>query len=284
MSARAPVIIIGMHRSGTSLVTRLLEQLGLFVGQEKDTNNEALLFQELNEWILCQAGATWDNPLPTAWLAENEEGCDLIVEYLQFILKSPASQPFWGRWNHVRYRAGFGLGIPWGWKDPRNTFTLPLWLKLFPDAKVMHVRRNGVDVTQSLKRRADERREKMRDAFQILGSSKTMPPFGARAVEPPRCLTLEGGFSLWEEYMAAATGHVQRFDAQAKEIGYEDLLANPVPILRNLAEFCGLKSPQTMIEAVCAEIRTDRAFAHRDDEEQRIFAASVAERLKAFGY
>ena len=107
MTARPPIIIVGMHRSGTSLVTRLLEQLGLFVGCEKDENNESLFFQELNDWILCQAGATWDNPLATEWLIEEKKGCDLIAEFLESILKSPNSRSFFGRWRHIRFRARF---------------------------------------------------------------------------------------------------------------------------------------------------------------------------------
>jgi len=43
-SGRPPIVIIGMHRSGTSIVTRMLGQLGLFVGKKKDMNHEALFF------------------------------------------------------------------------------------------------------------------------------------------------------------------------------------------------------------------------------------------------
>lgn len=284
MNGRPPIIIIGMHRSGTSLVTRLLEQLGLFVGREKDTNNESLFFQELNDWILCQAGATWDNPLSTEWLIQDEEGSSLIADYLSSILNSPASRSYFGQWNHLRYRTGFGLGDLWGWKDPRNTFTLPVWLGLFPDAKIVHVRRHGVDVAQSLRRRGDERRKQMQDSFKKLRSRKKMPPFGARALESPRCLTLEGGFSLWEEYTTAAADHVTLLGDRATEIVYEDFLATPLPILHDLADFCGLESSASRFEAVCTEIYSDRRFAYQKDDNQRLFAAKVAERLKILGY
>jgi hypothetical protein len=39
-----PVIILGMHRSGTTMVTKLLEEVGLFVGDRLDENHEAVLF------------------------------------------------------------------------------------------------------------------------------------------------------------------------------------------------------------------------------------------------
>ncbi len=59
---RPPIIFTGMHRSGTSMIGRMLEELGLFVGLRKDENNEALFFQEMNEWLLHQCGASWDDP------------------------------------------------------------------------------------------------------------------------------------------------------------------------------------------------------------------------------
>ena len=46
-----PVIIIGMHRSGTSMLTRLLEKAGLFVGHEKENNWEAWFFPKINQWL-----------------------------------------------------------------------------------------------------------------------------------------------------------------------------------------------------------------------------------------
>src|SRR3954449_9453301 len=64
LAMRAPVIFIGMHRSGTSMLGRLLEELGMFFGTRKDENNEALFFQEMNNWLLTQCGGRWDNPGP----------------------------------------------------------------------------------------------------------------------------------------------------------------------------------------------------------------------------
>ena len=57
-----PVVILGMHRSGTSLITSCLEDLGLFVGAIKDLNYESWFFLNLNNWMLRQANASWDNP------------------------------------------------------------------------------------------------------------------------------------------------------------------------------------------------------------------------------
>ena len=49
MQKNAPIILLGMHRSGTSMIAGMLEELGLFMGNHKDRNNEAFLFMKLNE-------------------------------------------------------------------------------------------------------------------------------------------------------------------------------------------------------------------------------------------
>src|ERR1700712_4793512 len=130
LAMRAPVIFIGMHRSGTSMLARLLEELGMFFGAVKDENNEALFFQDLNEWLLGQWGGP--GPKPAAFnqhfwrSAETVKWTEL---YIRNLLASPRAIKFLG----ARYavRGIRGLDTPWGWKDPRNTFTLPLWLRIF---------------------------------------------------------------------------------------------------------------------------------------------------------
>ena len=59
---RPPVIVIGMHRSGTSMLTRFIQDLGVFMGKDLSENDESRFFMNLNRWILFQAGASWDVP------------------------------------------------------------------------------------------------------------------------------------------------------------------------------------------------------------------------------
>jgi len=47
-----PVILLGMHRSGTSLVARLLDELGLFQGAELQDDHESTHFLAVNELLL----------------------------------------------------------------------------------------------------------------------------------------------------------------------------------------------------------------------------------------
>ena len=58
----APVIILGMHRSGTTMIAELLDRLGLFVGTKVQGDHEAVYFLDINEELFTQIHAFWDNP------------------------------------------------------------------------------------------------------------------------------------------------------------------------------------------------------------------------------
>ena len=95
---RDPVIFIGMHRSGTSMLGRLLEELGMFFGSLKDENNEALFFQDLNEWLLGQCGGRWDNPATfNKYFWRNDEAVKWTELYIRNLLASPRFIQFLGR-------------------------------------------------------------------------------------------------------------------------------------------------------------------------------------------
>ena len=57
-----PIIITGMHRSGTTLLSKILEKNGVFIGRYKEINNESKFFLRINRWMFTMLGASWDNP------------------------------------------------------------------------------------------------------------------------------------------------------------------------------------------------------------------------------
>src|SRR5688572_6531387 len=124
-----PVCIAGMHRSGTSMVTRLLHLCGLYLGEKCDLLQptpenmdgfwENRRFLEVNELIIEQLGASWDYPPPIA---------DRQAEVGRFALPRALAQPI------VRE---FVDREPSGWKDPRNSLTISFWRDVFPELKVV---------------------------------------------------------------------------------------------------------------------------------------------------
>lgn len=285
-SGRAPVLVIGMHRSGTSLVTRLLRDLGLFIGWHLDDNAEAYLFRALNEWLLREAGATWQTPAPLRHLCDDWRARKRAEAYMRRALGQSRALTYLGPNYFRRYRTPAALPVPWGWKDPRTTVTLPLWLALFPRARVVHVVRHGVDVAESLRRREErlyaEGRARQRAGPLLYGQGLWSARADALARVP--CLSLARGVALWEEYVRAGRAHVHLLGERACEVRYEDLLAAPTEELNRLAAFCGLPVGPRELARVAAQVRAGRAAAYREDPALRRFAAAVAPRLAALGF
>ncbi len=141
----AVVCIAGMHRSATSMVAHLLNLNGIYLGNEADLvpasfddtdgfwgNRQFVL---LNDEILAGFGGAWDLApnLPAGW----EMHFQLVpvrIKAAQLI------KQFEGHEN-------------WGWKDPRNSFTIPFWKQLIPDLKVVICLRNPLEVARSLGKR-----------------------------------------------------------------------------------------------------------------------------------
>src|SRR6201997_5467602 len=95
---------------------------------------EHLGFVALNDELLAELGGAWDLP-PKA--DENFAS---------------------SRLNPLRMKArllidGFGSAHVWGWKDPRNSLTLPFWQELLPALKTLIVVRNPLEVAHSMRER-----------------------------------------------------------------------------------------------------------------------------------
>lgn len=143
----APVCIAGMHRSGTSTIAQLLYRCGLYLGPEgdlfapKDENPDGYWenknFVGVNEKILRAYRSGWDLPFsPEEGWQEDE------------------------RLRPVRAEAERVLEVfeerdTWGWKDPRNSLTLPFWISLLPDMRVLVCLRNPLEVALSLRKRGN---------------------------------------------------------------------------------------------------------------------------------
>jgi hypothetical protein len=282
---RDPIIFIGMHRSGTSMLGRMLEELGVFFGAHKDINNEALFFQDLNEWLLGQCGGRWDYPKPfNQYFWRNEDVIKWTEVYLRNLLASPRAVQFLGvrRFLSGGMRA---LEEPWGWKDPRTTFTLPVWLRVFPNARVVSIERNGVDVAQSLRARELMILNNASNFYQKYRRVFFLHLRRSGFAHSPRCLVLEDAFSLWEEYTAQADRMIAELPAERVfALRYEEVLADPARWLTKTAAFCRLEVSTSQIAAAAKSIKADRAQAYESDPDLARFAAAHATALSARGY
>jgi len=258
-----PVIVIGMHRSGTSLFTRILNDSGVFMGYDMGVNAEAKFFQQINISLLKKNKAKWNDPKyinNSTKIKMNYS--DFAREYLG-VFKSL----YLGN-NHIdflkTYRKYYKLLVDyeWGWKDPRNTYTLDYWLNIFPEAKVINIVRNGVDVAISLFNRNEKNKNNqlyVKDFDNIINC-----------------------FKLWEKYVVQSENYLEKKDLNIITIKFEDLLENKTKTLERTKNFLG-KSFSNDIDYIDGS-RTKRFNNNYQKYKELIKYAKTSLVLEKYGY
>jgi chromosome segregation ATPase len=228
MSQKRIVVVLGMHRSGTSAIARGLKVLNVDLGdnlmpgapgENEKGFWEDLDFYRLNEKLLAKIGSAWDHlrridvaPLCREEFAEERFEASALIE------------------RKMRSSSVFGF------KDPRTTILLPFWQCVFEDlgleeSYVIAVR-NPLEVCESLRKR---------NGFE--------PSFS---------------MALWLKYTWSAVNHSA--DRQRVCLSYRNLLSEPAKELARVAASAGLHtataSSPAMIEFVSeflsAELRHNR--------------------------
>jgi hypothetical protein len=276
----SPFIVIGMHRSGTRLLAEILDRLGIFMGADRQADAESVTFMQINEGILHQCGAFWSEPMSAHFALAQPDFLERLAasvrETLAAELEKYIGQSAWRPGSTPEETP------PFGWKDPRNTFTLPVWRQVFPSSRVIHIVRHGVDVAASLARRHSAA---LRSATgESVPSALTVIEDHAFGVlSSRRGWTLAEALTMWEQYVEKARLESAELRERALEIRFEDLLEQPDQVIAKIARFCGLPEPEQG-NGVLGRMASDRAFAFRRDSELTAFAETVRAILGRYGY
>ena len=276
----SPVVVIGMHRSGTRLAAQILEQLGVFMGADQQGDSESVTFMLINEGVLHQCSAFWTEPMSAHFALSQPEFAEQLAETTRRTLTA--------RFGNFIGQSGWRTGStpndsrPFGWKDPRNTFTLPVWKQIFPNLRALHIVRHGVDVAASLARRHSEA---LRAA-----SGEPVPPAltvirddGLGVLSSRRGWTLAEALTMWEQYVEKARLEMADIEDRALEIRFEDLLEMPEQVVPRIADFCrASKAANDAVEY--DDLDAGRAYAFRQDASLAAFADTSRAILERFGY
>lgn len=235
---RAPVLIIGAHRSGTTATARALELLGLQIGQHLDSHREPYGLQRLHEDYLRRAGAAWYEPGPFLDRLKPPQGQRECVDYLRRNVRENFANIFGYRNNIEGFwrRARLNFGAAWGWKEPRTTLFAPAWLEIFPDARIIHVVRDPLAAAASIQKRELK--------FQATGDA----PSG-------KIDNFDYCVALVRTYIEA--GARLATSANYRSVRFEDLQANSAKVLAELGGFAGLDFTHTQLTRAAATIRPE---------------------------
>lgn len=192
------VIVLGMHRSGTSALTKGLELFGVDLGQNLMVANEYNpkgYFEdnqlvEINNRIFAKACNHWSS-------MQFLEPADLL------------GAKFQKEQNEARefLKGKLAQGTPIGLKDPRLSRTLPLWQKIFVELGV----RVGYVIV-------------FRSPFEI-----------AASLEKRDGMAFDYGLALWGSYQTDALRHTE--SKSRLFVGFHQLLENSGRELARISEF-----------------------------------------------
>ncbi|MBD3230821.1 MAG: hypothetical protein GF329_21770 [Candidatus Lokiarchaeota archaeon] len=185
------IVILGMHRSGTSMVAGILARLGINMGNEisgKGLANpmgyyEDQKFKKLNDEILMLSGGSWDNPPDEESIFQQQK---LINKEIQNLLNNKK-------------------GI-WGWKDPRTSLTIELYLPYLKKVFFLICHRSSPAVAKSLKKRNN--------------------------------MSIEEGIKLREIYERRIEIFFSKYpNLKRLDLNYEEILSNPKKSINNIIKF-----------------------------------------------
>ena len=135
-------IVLGMHRSATSLIAKGLVESGVYMGDQllgaHSSNSyghyEDVDFIALNDEMLKKAGGSWNNPpLESEILKLHDVKINGIT--IQDFIVQKQKEPFWG------------------WKDPRTVLTIKLFLPYLENPHFITCFRDPREVARSLAKR-----------------------------------------------------------------------------------------------------------------------------------
>ncbi len=238
-----PIIVVGMHRSGTTLLVRLLESCGVFMGIRQTRNSESIFFQNLNKEALDMLGCSWrclDFLPETSKLSSHYQW---LREMIAKKLKNDLIAEYFGR-NVLCCLTK--SGTLWGWKDPRNSLLLPLWKQIFPEATVIHIFRDGRDVALSLL----NREIKWEGGKSIFSEEEMSQRFIADV-------------KLWETYIRRIQETLPLFKKNYT-LKYEQLLSTPLQEMERLVQAMNIpvRSSSQKVISIIDSSRTKQHEKH----------------------
>jgi hypothetical protein len=243
--ASAPIVMGATGGSGTRVVARIARVTGLFIGEELNPAEDALDIAEYyDRWISPYLWHRRD------WGPDVEPEMRAELDALLDRHRAPAN------------------GAPWGWKEPRSIFLTAFLARAVPGMRFLHVVRDGRDVAFSKNKNQPRN---YADAF--LGSESADPEAPTRAIELWNAVNLE----------AAEAGEHELAERYVR-IRYEDLCADPEPVIAQLLVFLGLEGDPRELAREVEPPPTLGRWRDCDPALVRELEQIAAPALERFGY
>ena len=265
MKYKSPIIVTGMHRSGTSLIVKILEENNVIIGSKLDNNLESVFFQRINKWILSCVGSSWDNPTSISHL--DVDNMYLLINRVAKVLDNRIAKTLYFGLNNIYFNKNFfQQSSNWLWKDPVNTFTLPVWMKIFPDCKVINISRHPLDVSISLIKR-EEKLKKIDKKSQFPNIISLILPLlsivKGDVLSSLNLKTIDDALILYKKYYNQIEYNSNQYK-NIFNIKFEDLVSNSDLVLTELFNFLDIQIKNEYLTKVEKNINKNRSLAYKN--------------------
>ncbi len=148
--------VLGMHKSGTTLVAELLNSSGVSMVETSDT-------RDYDDGNKCERIST--NQMNKELLACGPKSSLLV---LQNYVPGNKHESFQIRATAIIDEAEPEGGGLWGFKDPRTCLTHDFWVELIPDMRVICIFRSATSVREHYVRRTPQKLKKSKNGVFAL--------------------------------------------------------------------------------------------------------------------
>ncbi|MBN1674480.1 MAG: sulfotransferase domain-containing protein [Kiritimatiellae bacterium] len=240
----APVLFLAAGHSGTTPLTRVLEQAGVYIGNREDPDSLNPTYDSLY-W----AYGFERTLVPKLW--RQGQGCELDPGMVTTVGLACL------RRHLSAYRGG-----PWGFKTCCAMFGHALYRFLFPHARYIHLVRDGRDLVLSgngylyLTKRSSRKQHWHYFKIITFGLSDDIAscPFPFPDSPGEHDPVMENRFWIaakwWKEHVRMME-HLRansELSPQVHTVRYEELCGNPVPVLADLFRFLDVEFTESTAE------------------------------------
>jgi hypothetical protein len=222
MACRQIICVLGMHRSGSSLLAQIMHRNGIAIGtnlvgksaHNPDGHFEDRFILQINKKILIHFGGTWDRPaqLPGNWLED------------PFVKRLLSKARAYRHEEIDQYDRFF-------FKDPRTCLLVPFWHSAFGDMLYVVILRHQDSVVRSIVTR---NREWMKPSQFWWRWGRKVYHRWQGAYEQLAPIVVEQARQLWTLYNDCIVRYTEGLPVAV--ITYERLLAEPEITVRALMQ------------------------------------------------
>jgi hypothetical protein len=241
MHAQAPGVIGATGGSGTRVVARIVQRGGMFIGADRNRSEDALDFAAFSD--------RWVNAF-----AKGERPPELVAELRALVTRQANARP--------------AADQPWGWKEPRSIYLLPLLDDELAGLRFLHLVRDGRDMAYS------DNQVQLRKHGDALLGEEAGDSAALRSI------------SLWRDVnLRAADYGEQRLGPRYLRLRFEDLCLDPAAGVGEILGFFGLDGDVARVAAEEVVVpETLGRWRLQDAAAVTALEAEAGVALERFGY